>query len=366
MAAALALTACSTGGTQDDAGEVDSAYFASVQEKVEGLKAPQTDLPPTGGPEAVPNKSVVIVTITMAEDSAKRLTEALDSAAKAIGWDSTIYDGQGSATIANDKLQQAVTTRPDGIVLVALDKTTVGAGLAAADAAGIPVSCSFCWDLGAEDGKGPYADVEPSLETVANMGRASAEYAFVATDGHPRYLQLNDPSLSNLITRQSGLEDFIDECQSSGGDCKLVASQDFQVADATTTLPAAAATLARANPDFNVIWAGFDFAGLQIISGLRQAGLTSGDSTFLVSSGGDGANLKLIADGGYQKASTAISYEWTGYAGIDNLNRIFAGQEPIDQNIPIRLFDKSNAGSAQGAWISDSDFKAAYLEQWHG
>ncbi|MGH3640049.1 MAG: hypothetical protein ACRDUX_13585 [Mycobacterium sp.] len=92
----------------------------------------------------------------------------------------------------------------------------------------------------------------------------------------------------------------------------------------------------------------------------------TGGKTFLVSSGGDGANLKLIADGGYQKASAAISFDWSSYASIDNLNRIFAGQAPVDQNIPIRLFDQSDAGSVTGAWVSDADFRAAYAKQWKG
>ncbi|MGH3640048.1 MAG: hypothetical protein ACRDUX_13580 [Mycobacterium sp.] len=270
VAMTLALTACAnTSGSAGDLsqGKADPAYLATIQKQVDALKAPQTGLPLTGGPKAVPGKSISIITIAMAEDSAKRVTHALDQAAKDIGWTSTIYDGQGSATIANDKTQQAVTTHPDAIVLVALDKTTVGAGPAAAMGAHIPVSCSFCWDLDAKDTKGPYVDVQPALSRLADIGRASAQYAFVQPDGHPHYLRFNDPALSNLISRQRGLDGFIEDCQKFGGDCKLLASKDFQVANATTTLPADAASLARANPGFNAIRVGFDFAALQVVSG---------------------------------------------------------------------------------------------------
>lgn len=367
---AVALAGCggtSGSGASSSTTAVDPAYFSSVQTQVDELKAPQTTLPPADGPAAVPGKKIAIVTITLAEAAAKRITESLEQAVTDIGWTSTTYDGQGSATTANDKMQQAVTTNPDGIVLVALDRTTVGAGLEAAKAAGIPVSCNFCWDLDAEDTRGPFADVQPALARLSDMGKASAQYAFVATEGHPKFLTFNDPALSNLIARQDGFDEFLAECQSSGGDCSLVASKDFQVANATTTLAADAATLARANPDFNAIWASFDFAGLQVINGLRQAGIVPTDTSFLVSANGDGENMKLIAEGGYQKATVAISFDWASYASIDNLNRVFAGGEPVDQNVPIRLFDESNAGEVDGgAWISDVDFRTAYTETWKG
>lgn len=367
--ALLALAGCastSTGGGGSSK-TVDPAYLSSVSAHVDKLKAPQTDLPPSDGPKAAPGKRIAIVTITLAEAAAKRLTKSLENAVADIGWTSTTYDGQGSPTIANDKLQQAVTTKPDAIVLVALDKTTIGAGLAAAKAAGIPVSCNFCWDLDSADTRGPYADVQPALSRLSDMGKASAEYAFVRTKGHPRFLVFTDPALSNLIARTKGFDQFIDECK-KGGDCTVVAKKDFQVANATTTLAADGAALARANPSFNAIWVSFDFAGLQILNGLRQAGLVPTDgSSFMVSSNGDGENLKLIAEGGYQKATVAISFDWGSYGTIDNLNRIFHGQPIAAQNVPIRLFDKSNAGEVKdGAWIADVDFRKVYLDTWKG
>jgi ribose transport system substrate-binding protein len=138
----------------------------------------------------------------------------------------------------------------------------------------------------------------------------------------------------------------------------------FLVANATTTLPADGASLAQANPNFNAYWVSFDFAGLQVLNGLRQASLATPE-TFMVSSNGDGPNLDIIKADGYVKVTVAISFEQEAYALVDNLNRILKGEETIEETVPIRVFDKSNADEAQdGNWSGDVDYRAAYLEAW--
>ncbi|WP_246142409.1 sugar ABC transporter substrate-binding protein [Lacisediminihabitans profunda] len=287
-------------------------------------------------------------------------------ASTAIGWKATIYDTHVSATEANEKLLQAVTTKVDGIVLVGLDPQNIGSGLAAAKAAGIPVSCIACWGQDDADTKSKFLSVAPSEQVLTDLGRVSAEYAYQYTKGHPKFLAMNDTSLTNLKFRQNGFDKFVADCTSAGADCRVLANQNFQYANTFTTLPAQAASLAQAHPGFNAFWAGFDVAAPPIISGLTQAGLTSSGS-FLVGSQGDGASEKLIASGGYQKATVAISWEWAAYGIIDNFNRQFSKGKPIDVTVPIRLFDKSNIAEAKdGTWDGDVDFRAAFKKIWNG
>lgn len=361
---ALGITLCAVLAPVK-AADANGGLLESVQTRIAQLKQPNTVMPPASGPRAVASKRIAIVTITLAEAAAKREAMALAQAAQDIGWKSTIYDAQGSATIADQKFAQAIATKPDAIVLVALDKNTVGANLVSAKRAGIPVSCSSCWDLSAENTRGSFADVEPALSQLVAMGKADAEFGYLQSGGHPKYLTMTDPALSNLAARQQGFDAFMQECKQHNGDCMLVASRPFQVANATTTLSSQAASLAQANPKFNVFWVAYDFAALNVLNGLRQAGLVGQTSSFMVSSNGDGANLDIIKVGGYQKASVAIAWSWVGYAIVDNLNRIFAGQAIVAQNVPIRLFDKTNVEQAQsGAWSGDVDYRAAFLKSW--
>jgi ribose transport system substrate-binding protein len=369
-ALALALGGCA-GGSQaaagNDGADVDPGYAQSVQDALDAAMAPQAPLELAANP-AIADQNIAIVAVTLAETGALRTSRALTAAIEDMGWTSTTFDGQGSPTVANQRLEQAVTTNPDAIVLISLDPTDVGSGLQAAAAAGIPVSCAACWDLTDPDGGhlGPYyADVTPALSVFEDMGYYAAAYAYPQTDGHPHFLWMHDPALSNLSARDVGFERFLQECTDAGGDCRVVAERTFQVANATTTLPADGASLAQANPDFNAYWVSFDFAGLQVLNGLRQAGLATNPDQFMVSSNGDGPNLEIIQDDGYVKVTVAISFEQEAYALVDNLNRILQGQEPIEETVPIRVFDQTNADEAQnGNWSGDVDYRAAYLEAW--
>lgn len=344
---------------------VDAGYKTKVQNALDAVTAKQAPLKLTSNP-AVAGKKIAIVAVTLAETGALRTSKALTAAITDIGWTSTTYDGAGSPTTANQKLEQAVTTKPDAIVLISLDPTDVGSGLQAAKAAKIPVSCAACWDL--TDPKTNlgqyYADVTPAISVFQDMGYYSAMYAYPQTGGHPHFLRMHDPALSNLSARDQGFDRFMSECTAAKGDCTLVADKKFQVANATTTLPADGASLAQANPTFNAYWVSFDFAGLQVLNGLRQASLDKAPQ-FMVSSNGDGANLDIIKTGGYDKVTVAISFEQEAYALVDNLNRILQGKETIKETVPIRVFDKSNADQAQnGNWSGDVDYRAAYKTAW--
>jgi ribose transport system substrate-binding protein len=346
-------------------GLVNAEFTARVQQIVDEVSAPQHPLELAPNP-ATGARHIAVISVTLAETGALRTARALTEAIFDIGWTSTTYDGQGSPTVANQKLEQAINARPDAIVLISLDPTDVGSGLAAARAANIPVSCAACWDLSSPDQRGlHYADVTPPISVFQDLGYLTAAYSFLETDGHPRFLTMNDPALSNLSARMTGFRRFMTECTQAAADCLILASRDFQVANATTTLAAEGAHLAQANPTFNAFWVSFDFAALQVLTGLRQAGLTQNTQRFLVASNGDGPNLQVIESIGSIRATVAISFEQEAYALVDNLNRIFKSENPIPADVPIRLFTADNAHSADnGRWSGDVDYRAAYRQAW--
>lgn len=363
----LATAAC--GAAERDApagsGRTNPQFVEKISNLIRIAAEPQQPLDLASNP-AAGHKHIAVISVTLAETGALRTARALAAAIRDMGWTSTTYDGQGSPTTANQKLEQAINTQPDAIVLISLDPTDVGSGLAAARAAGIPVSCAACWDLTSPDQRGRfYADVTPPLSVFENLGYLTAAYSFLQTGGHPRFLTMNDPALSNLSARTVGFRRFMRDCEAAQADCLVLANKDFQVANATTTLAADGAHLAQAHPTFNAFWVSFDFAALQVLTGLRQAGLTTHNDRFLVASNGDGPNLQIIGTVSTIRATVAISFEQEAYALVDNLNRIFKKEPTIPANVPIRLFTKDNADSADnGRWSGDVDYRAAYLTAW--
>lgn len=365
--ALVTAAGCSSGGTAsssaDPAASAASEPFRqSVTQLIDALKQNPTATPPTDGPTAAPGKKIAIVAITETDAGALQVLRGMQEATEAIGWQQTTYNANGNQADANRFMQQAATTQPDAIVVLGLNNTQTGSGLAAAAARQIPVACVACWDESQPDGLGAYAVVEPPRSTFSKLGYADAAYAFEATGGSPAFLTFNDTSLSNLSARQEGFDRFIGECTAAGGACSVVAGHKFQVSETTTGLAGQAAAVAQANPRFNVVWTSFDNAGVYVMTGLRQAGKAT-SSGFLISANGDPANLDVIEKGGYQKATVAMGGAWLGWGVLDNLNRHLAGQPNVVQNVPLRLFDSSNIAEAAG-WDGGIDFRAQYKKVW--
>jgi hypothetical protein len=63
---------------------------------------------------------------------------------------------------------------------------------------------------------------------------------------------------------------------------------------------------------------------------------------------------------GLVSAGVGLDDEWEGWPGIDALNRLFAGREPVSSGIGIQLFDKTHNTPAEGADQAPLDFRAAY------
>ncbi len=365
----FALTACSTtsSGSSSFADSFPTtsdgkAFTSKVEAAVAAMQNAPTKPPPSEGPKAVAGKTIAFVTITESDPSALQVLRGGQQAVEAIGWKQNTYNANGNQSDANRFMQQAVTTRPDAIVTIGLSRSQMGSGLAAAHAAGIPVGCLACFDESQPDGLGVYATVEPARSLFVQMGYAPAAFAYLKTKGNPQFITFNDPTVTNLAARKEGFDSFVAECKKAGADCNVAAESNFQVANVTTTLAGQAAAFAQANPSFNTVWASFDSAANYVTNGLRQAGKATG-SSFMVSANGDPLNLNVIKQGGYQKMTIAVAGYWAGWAMVDNLNRIFAGQPAVEQNVPLRLFDQDNIADAAD-WDGDIDFRSAYKEVW--
>ena len=60
----------------------------------------------------------------------------------------------------------------------------------------------------------------------------------------------------------------------------------------------------------------------------------------------------------------ASPYKWIAYAGVDQFNRVFAGEQPVDQGVKDKLVIKSNAPGEGETYLGDSDPAAAFTQLW--
>lgn len=360
----MAVLAAACGGDDDgDEGAGDDtstpqeegfdlgAYEAAVVE----YEAPVEEYTgPTTAPEPVADKTIVIVSCTELAEGCTRIREGAEAAAEAIGWKTVSIDGKGDPKLYQQAVQRAIDMKADGILLAAIADATVTEELAAAREAGIIVG-------GARTGNVPRDDGE-NFELTANdelQGTMAGNYAVAATEGEARIAVFDDPEFPVVKTMLDGAREVIDTCD----DCEIVAEEQFLATELVDRLPALTTSVMERDPSINFILSGFDAAFNFQVQALANAGITQPDVQG-VSFDGNSANLENVRSGEtVQSASVAVAYGYMGYAAMDNFNRVFAGEEPVEIDTPVRLFTSNNIADIT-VWDTDFDYASEFQAVW--
>lgn len=335
-----------------------AAFDTKTADMIAAAAAPQTTSPPLDGPAAQTGKKIFVVPCAMVAQGCADSAKAGEEAAKAIGWDVTFIDPAGDPTKQNAAIEQAVSQGADGIFLTAIDAGTVATSLQRAQEAGLKVVCFACLDTdGVYDSLVPYSPAD-----AFDSGYLSMAALYEATGKDLKVIMANLPEYgiaSGEGARQAGAEAFVTDCQAAGGKCEIVSKEDLLTANFTTTGPTQIVTSAQTNPEANALWAAADAILQFIVPALQTADIklkTAGIDPVETTTG-------YIRDGEWMTASVTPSLPWVGYAAVDNLNRMFAGQEAVDQNVKGKLITTENV-PAEGVFVGDVDVKPLYLESW--
>lgn len=142
-AAALALT----GAAHAD----DYVDMATKTAKAATARADKWD-GPTSGPKAAAGKKIVFVAGDLKNGGILGASEGVKEAAKAVGWTVTVMDGQGSVSGRTAAMNQALTLKPDGIVVGGFDTNEQKAAFDTAAKAGATI---VGWHSGTRPGPEP-------------------------------------------------------------------------------------------------------------------------------------------------------------------------------------------------------------------
>lgn len=164
LGAALVLSACSgsAAGPGTDSG------------------TPAATAAGASAPAAEGKKLLGLVSITVNDSSNARFIAGATAAAEAAGWEVSVIDAHGNADEANAAIQNLIQRKATAIIDLVFPVTSLGAGLAAAQAANVPVGT---WGGGLGDGVvatngsgGPQAEqvVKQMVEDLGGKGQVLA------------------------------------------------------------------------------------------------------------------------------------------------------------------------------------------------
>lgn len=326
-------------------GATSKAVLDEAKADVERLKAGTDRALPREGPKALPGKKVWVMACGAAAIGCEAPAEGFADGAKAIGWDVKLVDGKLDPSVYNTLIRSAVAAKVDAVVLVAVDCNLVTGALQAAHAAGVKIYGMYSFDCN-EDGKGGKPlfdasiqyDVGSYAKYAGNAAKAAADYVIAKTAGKANILLMRETNSAVSRTFIGGVQERLKDCAG----CKST-TVDYEGQDLINGgLQSKTTTALTQDSGVNVVMAPYDAAiTLGIGPAVDSAEKSSGRQIILTGLEGLPANITSISQG-IQDAAFGFPAKWAGWAAVDGLNRLFAGQPQVDAGIGLQLIDKDS------------------------
>jgi ribose transport system substrate-binding protein len=371
FAGLLALAAGCGGGTSTSntnatsAPKTDAAYLQMAKEYVAQVTAPGTPWTgPTTGPMAQPKKLIVYVSSDQRNGGPQGAGDGAQEAAKAIGWDFRILDGQGSVQGRTTALNQAIALKPDGVILGNVDTQEQAPVIRRAAMLGIKM---VGWHIGPTPGPVNDPPVFTNVTTdPREVAKAAAMYAIVDSGGTANVIHFKDSNTTISTAKTNASEEVIKGCAG----CSVLETEDTPMGDLANRMPSLTTSLLTKYGNrwtyaiaVNDLY--FDFSA----PSLQAAGVDAANGYPRQISSGDGSvtAFQRIRQRRYQIGTVAEPLHLQGWMCIDELNRAFAGQPPSGFVPPPHLFIASNLdrdGGPNNFYEPENGYRDIYRKIW--
>jgi ribose transport system substrate-binding protein len=331
-----------------------------------------TDGPvPASGPPAAANKSIWVITCGQAAAGCATPGNAVMTAAKAIGWSATLCDGKLDPATYAQCVTSATAAKPSAIVLVLVDCQFVQAPLKAAKAAGIKIYGIGSYDCGSTgstnlyDGQTVFEGGKTYQQSSAAVATSIADYIIAKSSGQAHTLLIRENDNLGAKANADGIDAELAKC----GGCREY-TLTVTVADLTSgNLSSKVSAALAQHPDVTTVATTYD---AMVTFGVGQAVANAGRPIILTGVEGLAAGIALIKSG-QQTMAAGIPSQWIGWAGVDELNRLFAGQPEVDEGIGYQTIDADHNlptttlfydGNVDASGKPKQDYQAIYEKSW--
>ena len=290
----------------------------------------------------------------------------LKTIADLTGWTVTEYDGKLDVATWNEQLTRAAQAGHEGILVFGGVPSISGQGLGAIAAAKLPLV-----GMTSDNPEGVNALTSRLDGGIQKdnfeIGYLQGVAAYKIGKGKVHAIGGYDGSEIS-VARREGFEAFIKECKDAGGDCSVNLRQT-DTAQMFQQIGQYCASLALANPDFNVMTTQVDDLTAICVDEIKNVGLIK-DGDFGVGVDFNSIGVKRISEGTNFLASVAAPYPSGAWQGVDELNRLMTGGKPLDGRPWVKgIFYSGNIkaidSTSESPWdVQLFDPKAAFLKVW--
>jgi len=277
-------------------------------------------------------KTIALVTINQQALFFNQINDGAKEAAKAAGVDLVIHNANNVPSSQNDAIENYITQKVDGIVLVAIDVNGVKPAVTAAKAAGIPV---IAVDAQIPDGDNIAFVGVDNTAAGQDIGKFYADYVKAKMGGTAKIGVIG--ALNSFIQNQR-LDGFKKAVAASGVKVTFLDTVDGQnVQDTALT---AGENLMTANPDMSTLYATGEPALIGAVSAVTAQNHTDTIKVF-------GWDLTAQAiqgiDAGWVTAVVQQDPYTEGKVAVESLVKVKAGEKiPAIIHVPVTIVTKDN------------------------
>ncbi|MER8377402.1 substrate-binding domain-containing protein [Mesorhizobium sp. M1338] len=356
MTIAIAAPALFAGQARADAMADAMAIVQKYAQKVTAWDGPTT------GPKAQQGKTIVVLAGDLKNGGILGVTNGVEEAAKAIGWEVKVIDGAGSIGGRTAAFGQAMALKPNGIVINGFDAIEQAPALEQAKAAGIPlVSWHAGPVIGPDEKSGVFANVSTDAMQVST---AAADWAYADAKGKPGVVIFTDSTYAIAIAKADKMKAEIERL---GG--KVLEYVDTPIAETSQRMPQLTTSLLQKYGDawthslaINDLY--FDFMG----PSLAAAGKAGTDAPINVAAGdGSESAYQRIRASQFQKVTVAEPLNLQGWQLVDELNRAIAGEKWSGYLSPLHVVTADNVefdGGPNNAFDPGNGYRDEYQKIW--
>jgi ribose transport system substrate-binding protein len=364
-AIALALSACSDGGTEPAEStapeeSVSAEAQAALDRAFEGIGSTLEDLSevPAGEP-----LNLYVVSCGEQVPGCAVPAAAVKEAGEVVGWTSTIADGKLNPEGFATAIRQGIAGGADVIIPIGIGcgvaqaafQEAVDAGISIVGGGGVDDCDPKLW----ASGRLWLPDYTPVQQWEA-FGQLQADYAFGKTNGDVKAVVLN---FTGQVWGPWITDGFTAELEETGGEVlATVDVSDPEVGDGSFVQKVTTALLSQ--PDANVLIVPIDgWLTNGLAAALVQAGLD--EQLLVIGRSGDEPALDLIRQGGAGiDATIGSAVQWGAWGSVDTALRVLAGEEPAYIGESMQAIDADTNMPASGPYQGSVDFRELFTAAW--
>ncbi len=278
-------------------------------------------------------KTIYYIAPVLAIPFIAAIADGVKAAATAAGMKAVIFDGKGNVDTFNQGVSTAVNQKAAAIILQGINPSLVSGPLAQAKAAGIPVIDSLNGDPNQPlpDGVLAHVTVDYTLggKLMADWVLADSKCAGEA--------EVFTSSIYEVYKNM--LAGFQGEFNSLCPTCKIDGVENIAPDQLATALPTVTSTALQRFPNLGYLVPFYDAMVTNMIPSVQ----TASHQAKIISHDGVPANLDLIRSGSTQVADVSNPPNAAmGWAEVDEVARLMAGQAAVAENLPQQVFVQSN------------------------